>query len=225
MTEAFPTGARLDNKDPRNKNFRALSASDGLIDFHSVDWQHYGPILRQLIGACTGYAGTQALNTKPLHKPRSAYLGEDVALDAYSLATTIDPFPGWFNRQTGKEDTGSSVTAAANAQRRLGHISEFRWAFGGSEALALLMSGPVIVGTTWKRSMFEADANGYLKVSGADDDLGHSYVWVNYSKRFRRIKILNSWGMRWGRYGYAYLHEEDALGLIDDNGEAVKYIL
>jgi hypothetical protein len=73
--------------------------------------------------------------------------------------------------------------------------------------------------------MFNPDANGYMKVYGADDDLGHSYVWINYSARYRRIKILNSWGPTWVHRGFAYLHEEDALGLIDNNGEAVRYIV
>jgi hypothetical protein len=210
-------GARLDGKDPRSRAFGAVAAP---VEIRSVNWSHLGPILRQWIGSCTGHSAIQALNCRPNHARRSPLLGDAEAMEAYHVGTTIDPFPGEYP----PTDTGSSVTAVAKALRQIGRIKEFRWGFGFDDALAMLMDGPVIVGTTWKRSMMQPDENGYLKVSGSDDDLGHAYVWTNYSKRFRRIKILNSWGLDWGRMGFAYLHEEDARWSIDDKGEAVKYI-
>src|SRR4249920_3889461 len=94
-------GARLDGKDERSRAFLAPLAAE----IHTVQHHHYGPILNQWVGSCTGHSAAQNLNCKPLHKRRQAYASESTAMDIYRLATTLDPWPGSYP----PDDTGSDT--------------------------------------------------------------------------------------------------------------------
>src|SRR5215217_2553759 len=131
-------GARLDGKDERSRAFGAPLAAE----IHTVRHDHYGPILNQWVGSCTGHSAAQNLNCRPLHKARAPYKTEAQAMDIYELATTLDPWPGAYP----PNDTGSSVLAAAKAAQQLLFISSYRWAFGYDQMLAALMLQPVVIG-------------------------------------------------------------------------------
>ena len=208
-------GARLDGKDERSRNFQALQAPI----VHTVRHAHYGPILDQWVGSCTGHSAAQNLNCKPLHERREAYATDSTAMDIYHLATTLDPWPGVYP----PTDTGSSVLAAAKATQKIGHISSYRWAFGFDQMLAALMLTPVVVGTNWLQNMFNPDHNGYLNVSGSVAG-GHAYLIVGYASKARYFTMLNSWSVGWGKRGYAKIREADMRRLIEDDGEAAVYI-
>ena len=212
-------GARLDGKDERSRSFRAPQAAE----IHSVHYRHYGPILDQWVGSCTGHSAAQALNCKPYHTSRTPYKTDADAMRLYSRATQLDPWPGWYDIAKNYEDTGSSVLAAAKAAREFGFISEYRWAFGYEEMLAALMLSPVVVGTNWLRGMFEPSPTGFLNASGPVAG-GHAYLIVGYSRVFKYFTMLNSWGPSWGRKGKARIKADDMRRLIEDDGEAVTYV-
>jgi hypothetical protein len=210
-----PLGARLDGKDERSRAFRAPLAAE----IHTVRHTHYGPVLRQWVGSCTGHSAAQNLNSKPLHQPRTPYKTDGHAMDIYKLATTLDPWSG----QYPPEDTGSSVLAAAKAAQRLGYIGGYQWAFGYNQLLAALMLQPVVVGTVWYDRMFNLGRYGFLNVSGSVAG-GHAYLIIGYAAHDRYFTILNSWGVDWGRKGRARIKAADMRRLIKDDGEAVVYV-
>ena len=207
-------GARLDGKDERSRAFRAPQAAE----IHTVQHTHYGPVLNQWVGSCTGHSAAQALNTKPYHKPRTPYLNDEHAMDFYEWATRNDPWAGEYP----PTDTGSSVLAAAKAAQHFGFIQGYRWAFGYDQMQAALMLNAVVIGTVWKRNMGRPDARGFLDVSGPVDG-GHAYLVVGYSRVFDYFTILNSWGIGWGRRGKARIKAADMRRLLEDDGEAVVY--
>lgn len=208
-------GARLDGKDEQSRAFRAPLAEE----IHTVQHKHYGPVLNQWVGSCTGHSAAQNLNCKPLHTAREVYYNDSDAMSIYSLATTLDPWPG----QYPPEDTGSSCLAAAKATKEFGHISAYRWAFGYNQMLAALMFNPVVIGTNWYDEMFHPTHVGFLNVSGPLAG-GHAYLVVGYSKVYKYFTILNSWGIGWGRHGKARIKADDMRRLIEDDGEAVVYL-
>jgi len=207
-------GARLDGKDQRSRAFAAPLAAE----IHSVRHRHYGPILNQWVGSCTGHSAAQNLNNAPVHKARSAYKRDSDAMDIYHLATTLDPWPGEYP----PEDTGSSVLCAAKATKQLGFISGYRWAFGFDQMLAALMFNPVVVGTIWRNNMYRLDDKGFLDVSGSVVG-GHAYLIMGYAASRGYFTMLNSWSRAWGKKGYAKIGARDLRTLIDNDGEAVVY--
>lgn len=208
-------GARLNGKDERSRAFRAPLAAE----IRTVQHKHYGPILDQWVGSCTGHSATQNLNCKPLHTPRETYYNDAVAMRIYSRATQLDPWSGEYP----PEDTGSSVLAAAKATREFGYITAYRWAFGFQEMLAALMLQPVVVGTVWLENMFHPTRIGFLDVSGRIVG-GHAYLVTGYSRVFKYFTILNSWGIGWGNRGRARIKADDMRRLIEDDGEACIYV-
>jgi Papain family cysteine protease len=208
-------GARLDGKDERSRQFQAPLAED----IRTVMHQHYGPVLSQWVGSCTGHSATQNLNCRPLHVSRTGYKNDGVAMTIYEHATTIDPWPGNYP----PTDTGSSVLAAAKATQHYGYISSYRWAFGYDQMLAALMQRPVVIGTVWLDNMFHANRVGFLDASGPIVG-GHAYLVIGYSRVFKYFTILNSWGIGFGRKGKARIKADDMRRLIEDDGEAVVYL-
>lgn len=208
-------GARLDGKDERSRNFRAPLAED----IRTVMHKHYGPVLNQWVGSCTGHESTQRLNCWPLHTAREQYYNDSVAMRIYSRATQIDPWAGEYP----PDDTGSSVLAAAKAAKEFGYISGYRWCFGYDQMLAGLMQNPVGIGTNWYDNMFHPTRVGFLDVSGSLAG-GHAYLVTGYSKVYKYFTILNSWSIAWGNKGRARIKADDMRRLIEDDGEAVVYL-
>lgn len=167
------------------------------------------------LGACTGFSVAQALNTDR-HRRSDPWLTGEGALDIYSAATNIDPWPGDWP----PDDTGSSVLCAAKSAVAQGHGTGYRWAFGLDQVLAALMLQPVVVGTVWRGDMFRVEPAGFVHASGGVVG-GHAYCLHGLNVRDRYVWILNSWGTGWGWGGRAKLSFDDLGGLLADDGEAV----
>lgn len=115
---------------------------------------------------------------------------------------------------------GSTVRAGAKVLKKLGVVSEYRWAASTDEMVTCLLTiGPMVVGTKWYSNMFNPDQRGYIKVGGSPAG-GHAYLinGVDTVKGIFRIK--NSWGKKWGDNGHAYISIEDFAKLLADGGEA-----
>ena len=132
----------------------------------NVAWPPAGEILNQgAIGACTGFAVAGLLGRR----------GAD-GLRIYALATRLDTFPGTYPAQ----DTGSTLTAALKAARKLGYIHSFTVIGSASTALATLVTRPVAVEL----------------VSGKQ---GHALVLLG--RHGDTLTLQNSWGPTNGQNG------------------------
>jgi hypothetical protein len=140
-------------------------------------------------------------------------LTSEFAKKIYHRAQLNDQFPG-----QEPEMSGTSVIAALRELKKLGKISEFRWAFGLHEALlGLSWFGPAVIGVPWYEGM-EPDKFGYLHPTGRI--VGGHCCLVNSTNIHRKtIRIHNSWGIGWGTDGGAWMTWEDFEILLSNGGE------
>lgn len=201
------------NHDPRSWEFPARRAAQP----RSVLWAHDAPVLDQLsLGACTGFALTQCLNTARMSQARKQrrYLTAETAVDLYSLATRYDDYEG----QYPPDDFGSSGLGVAKAGVHLGFLSGYRHAFGFEHFAAALAVQPVIVGTSWYSGMFDPNKAGVVKPRGALAG-GHEYLVLGINYRNGFVTGLNSWGPRWGDRGRFRLTFDDFAELLAEDGD------
>ena len=120
----------------------------------------------------------------------------------------------------GENYEGTSVRAGAKALQAEGYISEYRWAFTADEVVrAVLDVGPVVVGTWWTEAMFTPDSKGFIKPDGAMAG-GHAYLIEGANIDRGVVRIKNSWGRGWGRFGRANMTIAHLAHLMDMEGEA-----
>jgi papain like protease len=179
-------------------------------------WERVVPILDQgSLGSCTGIAGTGALGTQPffdavgrkvLTSPQDAQVCEEFAVQLYSDATQIDPFPGSYP----PDDTGSSGLAICQALRQRRTIAGYIWARTAPGFLTLLQSGPVLQGMDWYNAFFQPDSNGFIdadpnwKSSGVAGGHEVEAIGVELDERDTFNSVItyaNSWGAGWGDGG------------------------
>lgn len=212
----FRLGRHVEH-DERSRGYQAPLAPEA----SSAWWRHYGHILNQGdIGSCTGNALVQCLVTGPLRR-LGWYASEPKALDAYHLATVLDGFDGVWP----PDDTGSSGLAACKAGVQLGWITEYRHAFGLDQARRAIAVSPMLCGTAWYESMFEPDADGFVRPVGEKVG-GHEYVSLAWDALDGTWTFQNPWGKPWGvavkglTTGGAFrMRDRDFGMLLEDSGD------
>lgn len=120
----------------------------------------------------------------------------------------------------GEDYDGTSVLAGAKVMLARGFIREFRWAFNLQDLLVTVSrKGPVVLGINWYESMFEPDADGYLR---PNDSLagGHAILCIGVNVKRRDVTLFNSWGPNWGNLGRARVTWDDLDRLLHEDGEA-----
>lgn len=161
-------------------------------------------------GACTGFAWAHELAAKPVRVPD---VTNDLARSIYNRARQLDEWPG-------EDYEGSSVLAAAKAVQELGHLTEYRWAFGVDDLMmAVAYRGPAVLGINWYSGMFSPDSDGFLNVTGNIEG-GHAILCHSYSHTRREFKVWNSWGHGWGYGSTAKIRYDDMARLLSEQGEA-----
>lgn len=210
MTEWHPLG-RIVSHDPRSLNFPAATTGT----HRPVRWRHWGPVLDQgELGSCTGNAAAQALNSRPLHRAGRMFRESD-AVDFYSEATRLDPWPGEYP----PTDTGSSGLAVAKALKNRGLISAYRHAFGLQHTLGALQKAPLLVGTNWTSAMFAPDGRGFVHPEGSAIG-GHEYLLIGDDAK-DTLTFLNSWSRNWGINGRFYMTYADFDALLQAQGDVM----
>lgn len=209
----YGLGRRVEH-DPQSRRYAARRATQA----RTVLWEHRAPVLHQgTLGACTGFALAQCLNTTRFvnSRPQRRYLTSAHGRNLYSKATSLDQFPG----QWPPTDTGSSSLGVCKAGMVFGYLSGYDHAFGLSHALSALSLSPMITGTAWHDAMFEPDSNGFIVPAGGVVG-GHEYLVLGCNVPGRYITILNSWGPSWGRNGRAKIRWDHYDELLQDYGDA-----
>lgn len=164
-------------------------------------------------GACVGFAWAHELAARP----RVVGVDAGIARGIYRRAQDLDSWPG-------ADYSGTSVLAGAKATLELGHMSEYRWAFGLSDlVLALGYSGPAVLGLNWHEGQFHPELDGRIRPSGALLG-GHAILAFRVETprpdRIGKIWLHNSWGPAWGAGGDCYLTFDDMGALLEAGGEA-----
>ncbi|TDO18115.1 hypothetical protein EV580_1297 [Mycobacterium sp. BK086] len=221
----MPTLGRLLDHDARSRQFEARRATKP----RSVLWGHHAPVLDQGdLGACTGNATAQLINTDFFEPSRSTqrpalpsgFLTEADAVHIYSLATRLD---GIASNTYPPTDEGSSGLGAAKAGKKLGYFTGYRHCFGFDHFAAAVQLQPVIVGTNWYEAMFTPDIQGFVWPRGAVQG-GHEYLCLGISYETKTLTFLNSWGDGWGRDGRFFMTFATFTKLLAEQGDATAPI-
>lgn len=168
-------------------------------------------------GACVGFGWTHELIARP------AVVDVDVSFARwlYKTAQKYDPWPG-------ENYSGTSVLAGAKVLNKMppamaegrGLIGEYRWIFGDLDDLVKTIGyfGPVVFGTNWYNGMFTPTKDLLLKPTGGVAG-GHCYLVTGVDPKTKQLRVHNSWGEDWGEGGDAFLTFDDAIRLLNEDGE------
>jgi hypothetical protein len=175
------------------------------------------PLPSQTIGCCTGVDQAVKCNTAG-NRVKGVVLDMDDAVQIYSRATGLDPWPG----EWPPTDTGSSALAACKAAQSLGLVDRYEWIFNGVDGvLAALAAGkPVGVGSWWYASMFSTDpATGLVQVTGRKAG-GHEWTVIGYRKKYDAFVGQCWWGQDFGKNGRFLIRRNNLADLLADDGDA-----
>lgn len=130
----------------------------------------------------------------------------------YYECKVIDGQPG--------QENGSTVRSGAIAMRNRGRLATFAFARSMDEIDSWIdHQGPVVMGTNWTNDMFNPDANGYVRPTGAVAG-GHCYQMLDRLDQEDAYLFDNSWGLGWGDNGRFRMKRKDVEHLLNQQGEA-----
>lgn len=207
-----PRLGRIPQFDEKSRNFHIMSIMEAeqVKKPRSYTWSVNKWLDQGNEGACVGFSWTHELVARPViyKSATNAY-----ASKVYNLAKTLDQWPG-------SDYDGTSVLAGAKAIQSLGHITEYRWAFGLEDLiLAVGYKGPAVLGINWYDDMFDTDNNGFVHVSGEIAG-GHAILCNRVNVKLKEFSLWNSWGPKWGQNGTCKVSFDDMDRLLSEDGEA-----
>jgi hypothetical protein len=196
---------RLPAIDERSRYARyAMAAPPTTRTFRnwlSPRWQQWPRVLDQgSTSECVAYSANKFLLTHPIvNRPR------DTCNELYRRAQQVDEWPG-------DNYDGTSVNAGMKVLRTDGLITGWTWAYEVKPIVRhILEIGPVVLGTDWTNRMYYPGTNGYIWPEGIIEG-GHAYLLVcvntlrnNPDGTVGAVRVLNSWGERWGQNGRAWM--------------------
>lgn len=200
---------RIQEFDERSRDY-PITTTIEQTTLRSKWWRHTAKLDQGREGACVGFAWAHELNADPYEvlEVTDAY-----AQKLYKRAQQLDQWAG-------EDYSGTSVLAGAKAVAELGHLSEYRWAFGIEDVLlTLAWHGPVVLGIDWYYGMYTPDANRYIRPGGQRVG-GHAIEALAYDHDNQDVWLLNSWGADWGLDGLCRIKVADLDRLLGDGGEA-----
>lgn len=220
QTNTFPDlglGRRPSVPDERNQNFRAVAGKEASILIRKT-WPTAQVFDQGPTSMCVAYSGIAALVAAPnVNFPNMTFE------TLYNECRKNDRWPG-------ENYDGTSVHGLCIVLKKLGFITEYRWATK-VEQLAdyVLTKGPAVVGTTWTQDMFTPDKEGFIHVGG-DVAGGHAYLIVGCDREKKcpngkkgAFRKLGSWGRGWADNGRAWIGFDDMAALIADDGEIAMF--
>jgi hypothetical protein len=219
---------RLQDFDPRSREY-PVGAVLPSTDLKSKTWFIRPRLDQGQQGACVSFAWTHDLVGSPV--PVKFDDANQYARDQYWEMQKIDPWAGGSYPGASPQYEGTAVLAGAKITQRNGYIEEYRWGFGIDDVLATIANfGPVVLASSWLRSMFEPRPSGLLEVDfSSPSDGGHAYPGRGVSLKPRLkgesklgpvVRVRNSWGPDWGVQGDCFIKVEDLERLLREGGEA-----
>lgn len=161
--------------------------------------------------ACVGFAFSHNLIAHPKEVQGCNY---DTALALYHRAQDLDEWPG-------HQYEGTSILGGAKASVETGKIGGYHWAFTALDmAITVSWHKCIILGCNWYNSMFNVDANGFIKVGGGGLAGGHAILVRGYNVEKNAFLLRNSWGLGWGVSGDCWVSFADMERLLSEQGEA-----
>ena len=224
-------GRRFDwapRHDPRSRSF-AIRTEITRPARKTKRWTPGGILDQGFEGACVGFAWTGEAVATPVRVDLAAAATElpdephEFARAVYRNAQRIDEWEG-------EQYEGTSVLAGAKIMQGARFLPEYRWAFGIEDVIdALILRGPVVLGTWWYDGMFEP-AEGVEVLPIGEQVGGHAYlatgylhtgsIWAGRVAHEPMIILQNSWGLGWGWNGQAVITAANLGALLRDDGEA-----
>lgn len=205
--------------DPRSLAYPYRAATTLVSAKHEC---HIPTLDQGNLGACVGNATVHALASGPywtsLDPAQQASLNEAEAVKVYSLATSLDSYPGVYP----PTDTGSDGLDAAKAAKTLGFINGYTHALSLNDALAALVAGPVIIGIDWYSNFDTPKASGEMAYGGTIRG-GHEICVDQIDVENSRVWIHNSWGDSWGQAGRAWFSFTTLGKLLGANGDCTVF--
>lgn len=232
---ADPRLDRLPEFDERSRQFpvRALLGADLVKIPRSYTWGLTHWLDQGVEGRCVEFSICHEMLARPVLVERRK-VDEILAAKAiYWDAQRNDQWEGGSYPGASPTYEGTSVLAGIKAAAGLGFYSAYDWAFGLRDlVLALGYHGPAVLGINWYHSMFNTDADGWLKVEG-DVAGGHAILargvkvvftdnvksWANLDYDRSYVLLHNSWGEDWGMHGTAKVSLTDMDRLLKEDGE------
>lgn len=181
-------------------------------------------------GACVGFAWTGEAIATPVRvdlRTVGSLASNPGLQEPNALARQVYRNAQLIDEWEGESYEGTSVLAGAKVLTNLGLIKEYRWAFGVEDVIdTLILRGPVVLGTYWFDSMYEAPG-GVLEPAGPIVG-GHAYLATAYNHQSSNpaflgtptITVRNSWGPSWGVNGSAEIRVAALGDLLRLDGEA-----
>lgn len=167
-------------------------------ELSSVLWERRArPWDQDNVGACTGFAIGGLVMTNP--NEAVIRLRAKHCFGIYSVATSLDPYPGRYP----PTDTGSDGHSAAKAARNLGYCRAWTNGYTIDDLNAMLQLGPVAVGTPWYSSFNRPDSIGTIHLAASAYIVGgHEWEVVGWDILADMYRAANSWSPEWGDNGY-----------------------
>lgn len=176
-------------------------------------------------GTCVGHGWWHWLLAAPVIQNKILMGLKLTPRELYILSLAVDE---WIENDWGDMQFGTSVRAGGKVLQSLGLISEYNvtqsvhtaadW-LGGKDANNLFIGGPLVIGVNWYTSMFDTDAEGFLKIGGRIEG-GHCTTLLGWSEPRGVFYGVNSWGINWGKRGRFMIAAEDFSRLLSEDGEA-----
>lgn len=211
-------------QDPASRGFPMRVADPST--WRTKRLRRYDPPVtpRQIRGNCTGCQKGMEGNTTGNRVARRV-LGMREADAIYSLATSLDPWPGAYP----PEDTGSSGLAASKAAAQLGYGGAYRWNFSrdASSIVQEIMDGRGVgVGTWWTEGGFNPKPHprrpGEYRVEMTGPRVGGHQWWLwGYDVDLDEFDGACWWGPDFARRGNFRIARSQVADLLADDGDAV----
>lgn len=164
---------------------------------------------------CVAYSWVHWLAEGPLTQGAKRK-GTEPAINTTYLYNEAQKVDAW----EGEDYDGTSVRAGAKILKNEGFISSYNWAWDIDTIVnAILVAGPMVVGTVWTYDMFFPNDKGIITATGEQMG-GHAYLLDGVNTKKEILRIKNSWGRNWGKNGFAYISFDDMAKLISQYGEA-----
>jgi len=213
----FGLGRVPSKKDPRSAQYMAATKPTAPKLVRKT-WPTAQVFNQQDKPWCVSYSGIAALVAAPhVNFP-------DVTFETlYKQCQLVDQWPG-------ESYDGTSILALGKVLKRMGFISEYRWANNVDQlANYILTTGPALAGVTWYSNFFAPDSNGFLSLGGGVAG-GHAFLLAGVDTEKKcpdgttgAFRKLGSWGRSWGDNGRAWIPFSVMSELIADDGELMMF--